>query len=45
MDEGGQSETELGLMFLEGATDNMYFFANFDQRIVQLGKACLVPPT
>ena len=43
--KGGQSETELGLMFLEGATDNMYFFANFDQRIVQLGNGSLVPPT
>ena len=43
--KGGQSEAELGLMFLEGATDNMYFFANFDQRIVQLGNGSLVPPT
>ena len=43
--KGGQSETELGLIFLEGATDNMYFFANFDQRIVQMGNGSLVPPT
>lgn len=42
---GGQSETELGLMFLEGATDNMYFYGNFDQRIVQMGNGSLVPPT
>ena len=43
--KGGQSETELGLIFLEGATDNMYFFSNFDQRIVQMGNGSLVPPT
>lgn len=43
--KGGQSGTELGLMFLEGATDNMYFFSNFDQRIVQLGNGSLVAPT
>lgn len=43
--KGGQSGTELGLMLLEGATDNMYFFANFDQRIVQLGNGSLVAPT
>lgn len=42
---GGQSGTELGLMFLEGATDNMYFFGNFDQRIVQIGNGSLVVPT
>lgn len=43
--KGGQAESELGLMFLEGATDNMYFFANFDQRIVQLGNGSLIVPT
>ncbi len=43
--KGGQSSTEIGMIFLEGATDNMYFFSNFDQRIVQLGNGSLVPPT
>lgn len=42
---GGQSPEELSPMFLEGATDNMYFFSNFDQRIVQLGNGSLVPMT
>lgn len=42
---GGQSMEELSPMFLEGATDNMYFFSNFDQRIVQMGNGSLVPMT
>lgn len=43
--KGGQSSTEMGMVFLDGATDNMYFFSNFDQRIVQMGNGSLVPPT
>ena len=43
--KGGQSSTEIGMIFLEGATDNMYFFSNFDQRIVHLVNGSLVPPT
>lgn len=43
--KGSYGGEELGLMFLEGATDNMYFFSNFEQRIVQLGNGSLVAPT
>ena len=43
--KGAYGGDELGLVFLEGATDNMYFQSNFEQRIVSLGNGSLVPPT
>ena len=43
--KGAYGGDELGLIFLEGATDNMYFYSNFDQRIVNLGNGSLVPPS
>lgn len=43
--KGAWGGEELSLVFLEGATDNMYFYSNFDQRIVNLGNGSLVPPT
>lgn len=36
--KGAYGGEELGLVFLEGATDNMYFQSNFEQRIVSMGK-------
>lgn len=43
--KGAWGGDELSLVFLEGATDNMYFYSNFDQRIVNLGNGSLVPPS
>lgn len=43
--KGAYGGEEIGLVFLEGATDNMYFQSNFEQRIVSLGNGSLVPPT
>lgn len=42
---GDYGGAEIGTMFHEGATDNMYFQANFDLRIVSLGNGSLAPPT
>lgn len=43
--KGAYGGDELGLVFLEGATDNMYLQSNFEQRIVSMGNGSLVPPT
>lgn len=43
--KGAYGGDELGLVFLEGATDNLYFQSNFEQRIVSMGNGSLVPPT
>jgi len=43
--KGAYGGDEIGLVFIEGATDNMYFQSNFEQRIVSLGNGSLVPPT
>lgn len=43
--KGAYGGMELGMGFFDGATDNMYFFSNFEQRIVMLGNGSLVPLT
>ena len=43
--KAGYGGENLSLIPLEGATDNMYFFSNYEQRIVMLGNGSLVPPT
>ena len=43
--KGGYGGSDISLICLEGATDNMYFLSNFEQRIVMLGNGSLVPPT
>ncbi len=43
--KGTYGGSELGLIFHEGTTDNMYFQSNFEQRLVSLGNGSLVPPT
>lgn len=43
--KGGHGGQEISVLFLEGATDNMYFQSNFEQRIVNLGNGSLIPPT
>ena len=35
---------EIGMVFQDGASDNVYFTGNFDVRIQQLGNGSLVPP-
>lgn len=43
--KGSYGGDELGLVFMEGATDNMYLQSNFEQRIANMGNGSLVPPT
>ena len=42
---GSYSGGDVSQVLLEGATDNMYFQSNFEQRIVNLGNGSLIPPT
>lgn len=43
--KGGYGGSSLGIICMEGMTDNMYFRSNFEQRIVMMGNGSLVPPT
>lgn len=43
--KGSYGGDEMSMVFMEGATDNLYFQSNFEQRIVSLGNGSLVPPT
>lgn len=43
--KGSYGGDELSLVFMEGATDNMYLQSNFEQRIANMGNGSLVPPT
>ena len=42
--KGDWGGDEIGMIFQDGATDNVYFTGNFDVRIQQLGNGSLVPP-
>lgn len=43
--KGSYGGDELSMVFMEGATDNMYLQSNFEQRIANMGNGSLVPPT
>lgn len=43
--KAGYGSSDLGIICMEGATDNMYFLSNFEQRIQMLGNGSLVAPT